>query len=119
MKLWTIYINNVEGCLGLKLLHLPTDEIRMYSIVDNPPTASLDDLALSFAIYFAAASALDVDEAQVTLAQDKHTLLLRFKIGFEQSFAHGDFLNSPTVTGLLALAIYLVSCLLNFVPCHC
>jgi hypothetical protein len=118
VKLWTIYINNVEGCSGLKLLHLPTDEIKMYSIVDNPATASLDDLALNFAINFAATSALDDDEAQVTLGQDKQTLLLRFKVGLEQSFAHGDFLNSPTVTGLHALAIYLVSCLLILMPCH-
>ncbi|KIW91956.1 uncharacterized protein Z519_06938 [Cladophialophora bantiana CBS 173.52] len=107
VKLWTIYINNVEGCSGLKLLHIPTDEIKMYSIVDDPATASLDDLALNFAIYFAAISTLDDDEAQVTLGQDKQSLLLRFKIGVEQSFAHGDFLNSPTVTGLQALAIYL------------
>ena len=116
MKLWTIYINNVEGCSGLKLLHSPTDEIKMYSIVDDPAAAPLDDLALSFAIYFAAISTLDDDEAQVTLGQDKQTLLLRSKIGLEQSFAHGDFLNSPTVTGLQALAIYLVSSLLVLVP---
>lgn len=110
VKLWTMYVNNVEGCAGLKLLHLPTDEAKMYSIIDNPVTVSLDDLALNFAIYFAATSALDDNEAQAILGQDKHTLLLRFKVGLEQSFAHGDFLNSPTVTGLRALAIYLVSC---------
>lgn len=119
VKLWTIYINNVEGCSGLKLLHLPTDEIKIYSIVDDPATASLVDLALNFAIYFAAISTLDDDEAQFTLGQDKQTLLLQFKSGLEQSFAHGDFLNSPTVTGLRALAIYLVSYLLIFVPCEC
>jgi len=106
-----MYVNNVEVCAGLKLLHIPTDEIKMYSIIDNPITASLDSLALSFAIYFAATSALEADEAQAILGQDKHTLLFRFKVGLEQSFAHGDFLNSPTVTGLRALAIYLVSCL--------
>jgi hypothetical protein len=118
VKLWKVYVNNVEGCSGLKLLHLPTVEIKMYSIIDNPAVASLDDLALNFAIYFAAISALDDGEAQVTLGQDKQTLLLWFKLGLEQSLAHGDFLNSPTVTGLHALAIYLVSHLLILVPYH-
>ncbi|KAF2259935.1 hypothetical protein CC78DRAFT_524049 [Lojkania enalia] len=107
VKLWTMYVNNVEGCAGLKLLHLPTDEVKMYSVIDNPVTALLDNLTLNFAIYFAATSALEDDEAQAILGQDKHTLLLRFKAGLEQSFAHGDFLNTPTVTGLYALAIYL------------
>jgi hypothetical protein len=110
-----MYVNNVEGCVGLKLLHLPTDEIKIYSVIDNPVAASLDDLSLSFAIYFAATSALENSEAPATMGQDKHTLLLRFKIGLEQAFAHGDFLNSPTVTGLHALAIYLVSYLLYLV----
>ncbi|KAH8704400.1 hypothetical protein GQ44DRAFT_764127 [Phaeosphaeriaceae sp. PMI808] len=107
VKLWKTYTNNVEGCAGLRLLHHSTDEIKIYSVIDNPATAPLDDLAMAFAVYFAAISALDIGETQATLGQDKQTLLFRFKVGLEQSFAHGDFLSSPTVTGLQALAIYL------------
>ena len=80
----------------------------MYSTIDNPVTASLDNLALSFAIYFASTVSLDAPEAQAVLGEDEHTLLLRFKVGLEQAFAHGDFLDRPTMTGLHALAIYLV-----------
>lgn len=107
-KLWTKYVD-MEGCLCLKLLHLPTDEVKIYSIIDSPDMAPLDDLSFSFAIYFAATSALEDDEAQAMLGSDRHALLLRFKVGLEQSFAHGNFLNHPTVTGLHALSIYLVS----------
>lgn len=80
----------------------------MYSTIDDPSTASPDNLALSFAIYFAATASLDGPEAQVVLEQDKHKLLLRFKVGLEQAFAYGDFLDRPTLTALHALAIYLV-----------
>ena len=107
-----MYVQNVESCIGLKLLHLPTDEVKVYSTIDDPNTASPDNLALSFAIYFAAIVSLDGPEAQVVLEQDKHMLLLRFKLGLEQAFAYGDFLDRPTMTALHALAIYLVCTIL-------
>lgn len=113
IKMWHIYVDNVESCAGLKLLHVPTDEIRVFTVIDNPYTAPLEDLALCFAIYFATTTSLDTQEAQAILPQDKNTLLLQFKLGLEQAFAHADFLNSPTITGLHALAIYVVC-----PPCH-
>lgn len=108
-RLWTIYLDNVEACAGLKLLHQPTDEVKVYSVIDNPTTASMENLSLSFAIYFASTVSLDVAEAGLLLGQDKTTALHQFKLGLEQSFAHGDFLDRPTTTGLHALAIYLAS----------
>lgn len=108
IKLWHIYVDNVESCAGLKLLHVPTDEIRVFSVIDNPYAVPLEDLALSFAIYFATTTSLDTQEAQAILPQDRSSLLLKFKLGLEQAFAHADFLNCPTITGLHALAIYVV-----------
>lgn len=108
MRLWTLYVDNVEGCIGLKLLHIPTDEIKVYSVINDPTAASLENLALNFAIFFASTVSLDAREAQVTSGQDKHSLLLQFKLGLEQAFAHASFLDRPTITGLHALAIYLV-----------
>ena len=115
MRLWNIYVDNVESCTGLKLLHLPTDEVKVYSTIDNPIMASTDNLALCFAIYFASTASLDVPESQITLGQDKHMLLLQFKVGLEQAFAYGDFLDRPTMTGLHAFAIYLVCS----IPVYC
>ena len=111
-RLWNIYVQKIESCIGLKLLHLPTDEVKVYSTIDDPTTASPDNLALSFAIYFAATVSLDGPEAQLILEQDKHRLLLRFKLGLEQAFAYGDFLDRPTMTALHALAVYLVCTIL-------
>ncbi|CVK85441.1 uncharacterized protein FPRN_06682 [Fusarium proliferatum] len=104
VELWNIYLNNVEIILGLKLTHIPTDEVRVYSTIDDPVTAKLDDLAFCYSVYFAAAVSLDDSTA---LFLDKTTELQRFKMGIEQAFAHGDFFNRPTLTGLRALAIYL------------
>lgn len=101
-------MDNVDGCTGLKVLHLPTSEVTMYSTIDNPTMASPENLALSFAVFFASTVSLDVLEVQAILGQQKQTLLSRLKVGLEQTFAHGDFLDRPTMAGLHALAIYLV-----------
>ncbi|KAF4945060.1 hypothetical protein FGADI_12216 [Fusarium gaditjirri] len=104
IELWRTYLNNVEIILGLKLTHVPTDEIRVYSTIDDPVTAKFDDLAFCYSIYFAATVSL---EEPTSLFLDKTTALHRFKMGIEQAFSHGDFFNRPTLTGLRALAIYL------------
>jgi len=114
LRLWNIYVNNVECCAGLKLLHLPTDEVKVYSTIDEPTKAPLENLALCLAIYFASIVSLDDGEAQAVLGQDKRICLLSFKLGLEQAFAQGDFLDRPTLTGLHALAIYLVCLLLIY-----
>jgi hypothetical protein len=108
VRLWNVYVHNVEGCAGLKVLHLPTDEVKVYSTIDRPATASLDNLGLCFAIYFASTVSLDEGEAKTVFADSPQTNLLDFKLGLEQAFAQGDFLDRPTLTALHALAIYLV-----------
>lgn len=108
IKLWHNYVDNVESCAGLKLLHVPTDEIRVFTVIDNPYAAPMEDLALCFAIYFGSTTSLDTPEAQAILPEDRNTVLLRFKYGLEQAYAHSDFLNFPTITGLHALATYIV-----------
>ncbi|KAG7101813.1 hypothetical protein HYQ44_020425 [Verticillium longisporum] len=64
-------------------------------------------LALSFAIFFAAATVYDQDEAVGVLGNDPVASLQLLKTGLEQAIAHADFLESPTVTTIQALAIYL------------
>lgn len=108
IKLWNTYINTVEICTGTKLLHTTTDQLKVYSTIENPPFAPLDNLALCFAIYYASLVSLDEAEGQAMTGQNRNAMLLKFKYGLEQSFAHGDFLERPTITGLHALVLYLV-----------
>lgn len=114
VRLWNIYVTNVEGYSGLKLLHLPTDELKVYSTIDKPTESSFENFALCLAIYFASAVSLGDEEAQAILGQAKCAHLLSFKTGLEQAFAQGDFLDRPTLTGLQAMAIYLVCSILLY-----
>ena len=108
VKLWNTYVNSVDGCAGLKLLHVPTDEIKVYSTIDNPSGAPFENQALCLAIYYAATISMEDGDAQAILVLDKCAQLLSFKIGMEQALAQGDFLDRPTQTALLAMTIYLV-----------
>ncbi|KAF1991434.1 hypothetical protein K402DRAFT_400177 [Aulographum hederae CBS 113979] len=106
VTLWNLYIDGVENFIGLKLLHVPTDEVKVFSVVDDPRSASYEDLALNYAIYFSSAISLDDSAVPSTLGVDKQMFLLQCKTGLEQAAAYGNFLNRPTTTGLKALAIY-------------
>lgn len=111
MQLWAVYKDNVEGCSSSKILHHPTDDVRVYATIDNPSAAPLDTLSLCYAIYYAAMISLDDADADARCLQpgdDKQTHLFAFKAGLEQSLAHGDFLDRPSLTSLTAPAIYLV-----------
>ncbi|KAF3766365.1 hypothetical protein M406DRAFT_290817 [Cryphonectria parasitica EP155] len=109
VRLWSIYVDNVETCAGLRLLHLPTDEVKVYSVINDPASASYEHLALTFAIYYASTISLEPADAELVLKEDKETMLLRFKLGLEQAFAHGNFLDRPTISGLHALTIYVAA----------
>ncbi|CAK7203833.1 hypothetical protein SEUCBS139899_006582 [Sporothrix eucalyptigena] len=102
VRLWTLFLERVDGCSGLKLLHVPTDQVRVFGVINDPTGATYDSLALCFSIYYGARVASDEEEG-------KENDLLQYKVGLEQSLAHGDFLDRPTLTGLLALAIYLAA----------
>ena len=109
MQLWRAYVDYVD--LNAKILHLPTDEVTIFTVMDKPDKASYDNLGLSFAIYFAAVVALDSNEgnAAAILGEDVAASLQNFKLGLEQTLAHTHFLENPTIPLLQALTIYLVS----------
>ncbi|KAF7558192.1 hypothetical protein G7Z17_g121 [Cylindrodendrum hubeiense] len=107
MQLWRIYVDNVDPCS--KVLHIPTDEIAIYTAIDNPNNTSTEVLAVCCAVYFSATVSLDPSEVASILEGEKYTWLQRFKKGIEQGFAHSEFLEAPTVVLLQALAIYLAA----------
>ncbi|KAH6657802.1 fungal-specific transcription factor [Truncatella angustata] len=111
MQLWKIFVDYID--MTIKVLHIPTDEILVYTAIDNPEAASAEVLALCYAVYCISVLAVDENEVQSTLSEDKISSLKRFKLGFEQSLARADFLDNPTVTLLKALSIYLVALRVN------
>ena len=107
MQLWKVFVDNVDSCT--KILHIPTDEVLVYTVAADPSKASSEALGLCYAIYYLAIVALNPVDAQAITGEDKSMSLHRFKTGLEQALAHADFLENPTVILLQALAIYLVS----------
>ncbi|EWY79894.1 hypothetical protein FOYG_16959 [Fusarium oxysporum NRRL 32931] len=109
LKLWNIYLERIESGTGLKVLHIPTDEVRVCATIENPAEIQLENLALCFAIFFAATAILEPAEAQALLDEDSVTRQFKFKTGLEQALAEAEVLENPTLTLLNAMAIYLSS----------
>lgn len=108
VRLWDILVNNVDNSAGVKILHIPTDEVRLYSTIDKPADAPPENHALCFAIFYSAMAVIEDKTATEISGGHRADQMLKFKIGMEQAFAQGDFLDHPTLTGLQALALYLV-----------
>ncbi|KIV83881.1 hypothetical protein PV11_05869 [Exophiala sideris] len=78
----------------------------------EPRSAQSSIVALTFAIYFAAVTALchDDDHEPIDLPCEKLALLSRYKISLDRLLMGPDLMNRPDLTALQALAIY-VTCL--------
>ncbi|KAL4723551.1 hypothetical protein ACLX1H_009189 [Fusarium chlamydosporum] len=104
IRLWKVFADSVDICT--KVTHLPTSETILYTVTRDPAKATIENLALCFAIYYASVTALNPDEAFDVTGEDRKLALQRYKICLEQSLAQADFLDNPTITLLQALAIY-------------
>lgn len=106
-QLWQAYLTSVD-CL-IKILHVPTVQPKLFAAINNPKDAAHDISALLFSIYFAAVTSLRSPDVQNILGRDRQTGLSTYQRGLEVSLHRGSFLDSPTITSLQAIAIYLVS----------
>jgi hypothetical protein len=108
LRLWNSYLERIEACSGIKVLHIPTDEVKICATIENPAGAQPEDLALCYSVFFAAMAVLQPTEAQALLQQDDpFTVQFRCKTGFEQALAEAEVLDKPTFPMLCALTLYL------------
>lgn len=109
LRLWNVYVKSVDPVL--KILHIPTVQSTVISTILEPRSARSSTVALTFAIYFAAVTALFHDNTNdpIDLHWEKTTLLKRFKISLDQLLLVTDLMNQPEMMTLQALAIYVVS----------
>ncbi|KHO02100.1 uncharacterized protein MAM_01101 [Metarhizium album ARSEF 1941] len=108
VQLWGLFKDNVD-CM-FKILHIPTSEVLVYTVINDPSTASPEALALSYSVYYAATVVLDErEDCPRLLGESWASALHRYKAGLEQSFAQADLLENPTVVLLQAVAIYLTA----------
>lgn len=110
LRLWNVYVKSVDPVL--KILHVPTVQSTVIATILEPRSARSSTLALTFAIYFAAVTALCHDNNcndPIDLPWEKPTLLKRYKISLDRLLLVTDLMNQPEMTALQALAIYVVS----------
>ncbi|KAJ5784482.1 uncharacterized protein N7503_009694 [Penicillium pulvis] len=70
-------------------------------------------VALTYAIYFAAITALEDGTEEITLPLGKKDLLKRYRLPLERLLIDTDVMNSPEMTSLQALAIFITCIRVN------
>ncbi|KAJ4864457.1 fungal specific transcription factor domain-containing protein [Trichoderma breve] len=109
LRLWNVYVRSVDPVL--KILHIPTIQSAVVATILDARSAQPSMVALTFAIYYAAVTALchhDCDEP-VDLSWEKPVLLKHYQTALDRLLVTPDFMKRPDMTGLQALAIY-VTC---------
>lgn len=106
MQLWNVFVQNVDPVS--KLLHIPTAQIDVFTMINNQYLGKPDMHCFLFSIFFAATTALSPSDVVHILGQDKANALNRFKYGLELSLADANILETPTLKALQALALFLV-----------
>lgn len=112
IQLWQAFVNNVDPLV--KILHIPTTQTRIYAAINHPNEAEPDVLTLLFSVLFAGTASLNPDQVMSLLDTSKNVALDTFKRGIEQSLAASNFLDSPTITSIQAMTLYIVRQLPGF-----
>lgn len=108
LRLWDVYVKSVDPVV--KILHIPTVQSTVVATILDPRSAQLSTLALTFAIYYAAVTALchEGHDEPVDLPCEKPLLLKRYQTALDQLLVAPHFMSQPEIAGLQALAIYVV-----------
>jgi hypothetical protein len=101
--LWQTFLSRVDPVL--KVIHVPTTTPRIFMAISRPDAVSPDVHCLLFAIFFAATTTLVSDDP---INENTREDLRQYQKGLEIAMHSSSFLDSPTVTSLQAMAIYLV-----------
>jgi hypothetical protein len=107
LRLWTVYLRNVDPLV--KILHRPTltDEIQLFANSSSRVLPASEHARL-FSIYFAAVTTLSDDECLKQFSRSKKDLASEFRLNTERALAAADYIGNPNLTSLQALTIYVV-----------
>lgn len=108
LRLWKVYITSVDPVL--KVLHIPTVQSTVLTTILDPRFAPSSNVALTFAIYYAAVTALCHDDnyESIDLPWEKPVLLKRYRMCLDRLLTVKDLTSRPEIAALQALAIYVV-----------
>lgn len=105
--MWDVYVKSVDPVI--KILHIPTVQSTVIATILDPKSAQL---SLTFAIYYAAITALYYDDNNhetIELPDEKTVLLTRYQQAVNRLVVTSDSMAQPNILHLQALAIYVVS----------
>ncbi|KAJ5082514.1 hypothetical protein N7532_011557 [Penicillium argentinense] len=100
--LWQTFLSRVEPVI--KVLHIPTTQPRIFAAINRPESVRPDVHCLLFAVFFGATTAMLSDDPMNELVRAD---LRRYQQGIELSIYNSSFLDSPTLSSLQAMSIYL------------
>ncbi|KAH7033711.1 fungal-specific transcription factor domain-containing protein, partial [Microdochium trichocladiopsis] len=101
-----VFHENVN--MFMQVAHIPTiHEMARGMRTNGPNSLSSSNEALFFSIYYAAVTSMEDDDVLANFGTTKNELGLKFRLGFEHALAKADFLNSPDLTLVQALTIFL------------
>ncbi|KAJ5578232.1 C6 transcription factor [Penicillium hispanicum] len=100
--LWETFLSRVDPVV--KVLHVPSTKPRIFAAINRPESVGADTHCLLFAIFFGATTTLVSDDPG---NEGVRAELRRYQQGLELAMYNSSFLDSPTVTSLQAMAIYL------------
>ncbi|KAJ5627954.1 Transcription factorfungi [Penicillium lividum] len=100
--LWETFLSRVDPVL--KVIHVPTTKPRIFAAINRPDSVPFDVHCLLFAVFFGAATAMCSDKPE---NDGIRADLRQYQQGIELAMYQSSFLDSPTVTSLQALTIYL------------
>ncbi|KAL5430514.1 hypothetical protein PMIN06_012527 [Paraphaeosphaeria minitans] len=103
---WHIYKENVDPLV--KVLHIPTFEPVLAEAILNPDKISRSLEPLLFAIYYGAVTSMSPKECTEHCAEDRNTLLHRYRFGLEQALARANFLFCDEMIILQAFVVFLI-----------
>ncbi|CAI7576549.1 unnamed protein product [Penicillium pancosmium] len=116
LHLWSTYSKSVDPVL--KILHKPTTQSAVLSTILDPASATRSMLALTYAIYYAAITALCHNHTFGSMGgntiipeleqdqQESSTLLSKYKSVLDTILLSTELMDSPDLSSLQALAIY-------------
>ncbi|RYP70997.1 hypothetical protein DL771_005092 [Monosporascus sp. 5C6A] len=106
-QLWQSFVQNNDSML--KVLHIPTTQIAVFTWMEKPGDVPGDISCLLFAIYFSALTGLWPDEVSAIMGRNKAEALGMIKLGFEMSLARANIMEKPSIMGLQGVSIFLQS----------
>ncbi|EPE06588.1 zinc c6 transcription factor [Ophiostoma piceae UAMH 11346] len=107
LQLWHKYIQTVEPMN--KVLHVPTDEIDVFTAIDNPDKVDPAFESLLFSVYFSTVTVYQPEQYRATFGESKMVAADRFRAGMERALVQARFLESPSLRTLQALTLFLRS----------